>query len=927
MSPVEDPAIQPGVSEQLAAAALEEPVPPTDEECLPPTGELAAAADAAGERLADEAAAPAASTRSGVAASHVEAPVPAPRKLQRKRCVVVMFDTLCRNILPTYNRKSVVIAPNFKKLSEKAVQYDNFYVGSMPCMPARREMHTGRHNFLHRAWGPLEPFDDSMPEMLHFSRIHSHKVTDHYHYWEDGGATYHQRFTTFEFVRGQEGDKWKANVEAFRDYDRPNFLAPGSEVNSQHVQDSINRDYIEWIEDTPQHKTFQEGLDFLKRNHKADNWYLQIETFDPHEPFFTVDEFRKRYPGANYEKDYDGPECDWFDYGRKVWDDDRIAPHLRHMYYSLVTFCDNMLGRVLERFDEYNLWEDTMLIVNTDHGLMMGEDDWWGKTKMPFYNEVAHIPFWIHDPRSPAEPSTRRSELATTVDIPVTVLDFFDLPRTPHMQGRVLRAKPEKKRPSVIFGVFGGQVNITDGKYVYMRGPVDERNQPLFEYTLMPTRMTQRMSTDELRGWDQHKGFNFTKNVHVMRIPDRRAVGHDRHAKTRSTMLFEVTEDGSRQRQVDDRDVEARMLTLLVEAMMENEAPPEQFERLGLPRFARSDVIRKYCVLGTSSFQHASGSSMGLSTPRDFTTPTRAGALSRKCSRQGCPYVRSEDPHNPDFCCRACMKDSNLQADVHSPMCRRQWHDRPRQGQTLQSDAESRRQRQEHAAEARRRRSEQVQRDVERRRKSELEQKEAKERAREVIRKKREQLEKEQEKAVKQLWSGEPTVSFQSLIEDSLRAFKERPPSQFAKPATGSREPLRSPASVAASEPAPGMKKCSQCKETKAKSRGKDGTTDHEGNWYCFKCWIAHTEDKPKKIGFMVQDLVAQLEEGSGSPAELKECRYCKRQRRQTHGDMDKNSWYCFDCFLQWFVEKDGTPESQVSQLRRDLKRLRELER
>ena len=33
-------------------------------------------------------------------------------------------------------------------------------------MPARRELHTGRYNFLHRSWGPLEPFDDSMPQLL-----------------------------------------------------------------------------------------------------------------------------------------------------------------------------------------------------------------------------------------------------------------------------------------------------------------------------------------------------------------------------------------------------------------------------------------------------------------------------------------------------------------------------------------------------------------------------------------------------------------------------------------------------------------------------------------------------------------------------------------------------------------------------------------
>ena len=123
-----------------------------------------------------------------------------------------MYDTLCRHFLPNYGNEWV-IAPNFERLAKRSIQFENFYVGSMPCMPARREMHTGRYNFLHRSWGPLEPFDDSMPSILHDNGVHSHKVTDHLHYWEDGGATYHQRYTTFDLVRGQEGDKWKGDVE------------------------------------------------------------------------------------------------------------------------------------------------------------------------------------------------------------------------------------------------------------------------------------------------------------------------------------------------------------------------------------------------------------------------------------------------------------------------------------------------------------------------------------------------------------------------------------------------------------------------------------------------------------------------------------------------------------------------------------------
>ena len=338
----------------------------------------------------------------------------------RKRCVVVMYDTLCRHFLPNYGNEWV-IAPNFERLAKQSIQFENFYVGSMPCMPARREMHTGRYNFLHRSWGPLEPFDDSMPSILHDNGVHSHKVTDHLHYWEDGGATYHQRYTTFDLVRGQEGDKWKGDVEKLRD---PSYGAERwselQRLNNQK-QDNINRDYMDKAELQPQYKTFDLGLEFINRNKDVDKWFLQIETFDPHEPFFTQEEFQKLYP-----HEYDGPPFDWPPY-REVREDDQTVEHIRYMYAALVTFCDQQLGRVLDIFDEHNLWKDTMLLVNTDHGLLMGEHDWWAKVVTPFFQEIAHIPFWAYDPRNPKEVDKKSNALAQTIDIGPTILDYFDI--------------------------------------------------------------------------------------------------------------------------------------------------------------------------------------------------------------------------------------------------------------------------------------------------------------------------------------------------------------------------------------------------------------------------------------------------------------------------------------------------------------------
>src|SRR5699024_9903214 len=122
------------------------------------------------------------------------------------KIVMLMFDSLNRRLLTPYNPEAKVKTPNFQRLAQHAVTFDCSYVCSMPCMQARRDFHTGRPNFLHNGWGPLEPFDDSVPQMLDEADIHSHLVSDHYHYWEDGGATYHNRYTSWQNFRGQEGD-------------------------------------------------------------------------------------------------------------------------------------------------------------------------------------------------------------------------------------------------------------------------------------------------------------------------------------------------------------------------------------------------------------------------------------------------------------------------------------------------------------------------------------------------------------------------------------------------------------------------------------------------------------------------------------------------------------------------------------------------
>ena len=485
------------------------------------------------------------------------------------KAILVMFDSLNRRFLPPYGC-DWIHAPNFLRLAERSVTFDNSYAGSMPCMPARRELHTGRYNFLHRSWGPLEPFDDSVPEMLREGGVYTHLITDHQHYWEDGGATYHNRFDTYEFFRGQEGDKWKGRVpetgQKWNDHD-----------TAMRRQDKINRRFFQQEADHPQTGVFDAGIEFIDANRQRDNWFVQIETFDPHEPFFSYEKYKQ-----HYARPYDGPELDWPSYG-KVTEPPETVQFAREQYSALLTMCDASLGRVLDTMQDLHLWDDTMLIVCTDHGFLLGEHGEWAKMVQPWYDENIHTPLFVWDPRSRIA-GERRKSLVQTIDYGPTLLDFFGQSPSADMEGRPLGAVIANDAPvrkGALFGSFGMQINVTDGRYVYMRGPASPANQPLFEHTLMPTHMRARFSPEEFSSCELVGPLPFTKGAPLMRMPGT-SFGINNGFEL-GTLLFDLDTDPDQERPLSDAALELRMINLMLELMRANHAPPSQFERIGLP--------------------------------------------------------------------------------------------------------------------------------------------------------------------------------------------------------------------------------------------------------------------------------------------------------------------------------------------------------
>lgn len=451
-------------------------------------------------------------------------------------------------------------------------------------------MHTGRLNFLHRSWGPLEPFDDSFAAQMKTAGIYTHLISDHYHYFEDGGSTYHTRYSSWDFIRGQESDPHIAMVEPPLDRFRQSYhpIQFEDHRDGHRLQGMINREAVRAESDYPVVKCIDKALEFLSKNHEAKTWFLQMETFDPHEPFAAPERYRDKQTG------YTGPKLDWPRY-RKVEETEAECAELKANYAALVRFCDDQLGRLLDAFDEYDLWQDTAIILTTDHGFLLGEHNWWAKNRMPFFNEVAHIPLFIYHPHMKSEPglktdaSQRISALTQTIDLMPTLLDLYGISAGPHVKGKsllpLISGKTDQIRKIALYGIFAGAINATDGRHTYFRYPEMMESQDLFEYTLMPMHNRSLFEIRELKAAGLYRGFSFTRGAPVLRIPAlkdaKRSPRQGGFAETQ-TCLYDLNKDPGQNHPFRDENVEEAMLLAIADEMASHEAPDEIFRRFDI---------------------------------------------------------------------------------------------------------------------------------------------------------------------------------------------------------------------------------------------------------------------------------------------------------------------------------------------------------
>jgi len=112
-----------------------------------------------------------------------------------------------------------------------------------------------------------------------------------------------------------------------------------------------------------------------------------------------------------------------------------------------------------------------------------------------------------------------------------------------------------------------------------MRGPTNPFNKPMFNYTLMPTHMRNFFAISELKEMDLSEPFKFSKGCKMLKIPRNIVV----YPYIFGSFLFDLKKDPTQENPIIDLDIETRMIRDMVKLMKENDAPIEQYDRLGIP--------------------------------------------------------------------------------------------------------------------------------------------------------------------------------------------------------------------------------------------------------------------------------------------------------------------------------------------------------
>jgi len=119
-----------------------------------------------------------------------------------------------------------------------------------------------------------------------------------------------------------------------------------------------------------------------------------------------------------------------------------LQKNLIHGYYACVSYIDAQVGKLIDELKRQNLYENTTIVLTSDHGWNLGEHGLWNKHCM--YNTSLQVPLIVRTPQSVKGSTT--TAIAELIDLYPTLCEVNNLPSPKHLQGKSLA--PVLQNPS-----------------------------------------------------------------------------------------------------------------------------------------------------------------------------------------------------------------------------------------------------------------------------------------------------------------------------------------------------------------------------------------------------------------------------------------------------------------------------------------------
>jgi arylsulfatase A-like enzyme len=428
--------------------------------------------------------------------------------------IVIIADTFRADHLGCYGNEWIN-TPHLDRLAAEGVTFTNTYADGLPTIPMRRVFYTGNSILPRGEWRPLLTDDITVAQIAGEAGFTSGLIADCYHLFKPN-LNFHEGFDSWEWIRGQETDKWRSGP---RDRFDPTPYIPEHHRNDGYIEQL--RQYLMNMQDRVLEEDYivarscRAGMNWLEQNLANKPFILWLELFDPHEPWDAPQWYEDMYdPG------YKGVAYRYPIYGDANTYTKAELNHMRACYAGEASLVDRWVGFLLESIEKMGLMENTCVVFTADHGICVGDHGWTGKNAPPLYEEVAHTPLLVHTPGQTR--SHRVKSLVQPVDLMPTFLDLAKTkaPKDLALDGvslkKALDGKPLKTRDYAFSR--GGKGLVVTGKdwsLVYpssgLRGQPDDAPIPeLFDLSKDPTQkknVIKRNLPQARAMWDAYDGW------------------------------------------------------------------------------------------------------------------------------------------------------------------------------------------------------------------------------------------------------------------------------------------------------------------------------------------------------------------------------------------------------------------------------------